>query len=333
MAEREIDLLGEAMAATEREIFGEVMTGETEALDDSGDRSVEEMGDGLEGQHEDDEGGDEVEASGEKPAAEADEDPPRDKDGKFVKAEPEAKELARDPADKPRVPLGELQSERAKRQAAEAERDTDRKALADLNAKLDLALKQIETLKPKIEPRAGAEADDGPDIFTDPKAFVGKLTEGFQKQLDDVKAGTSMQLAHYKHGEAFERAYADLSKLSPDDGANRQLVQGIYRSANPGEAIVAWHRQQEASRRIGSDGLDKYEERVRAETRDKLAQDPEFRQQLIESMRAEGSGKGNPRPPIRLPKSLNGAAGGSQQIRDPDEFDNSETSVFGYAFR
>lgn len=343
MAEHEVDVLGEAFGATEKEIFGEVTTGEPGALDETGDRSVEEMGEGLEGQHEPDEDGDADadEAPDGAESAEAGDkgDQARGDDGKFVKADDKAPKEPKEPkpadAEKNRVPLNELLSERSLRQAAEAARDADRKALADMNAKLDTALKQIETLKPKIEgPKADGE--DGPDIFTDPKGFIGKLTEGirseYNQKIADVTAGTSMQIAHYKHGEVFEKAYKELTALPVDD-TSRQLVQRLYHSPNPGEAIVAWHRQHEASKRIGSDGLDKYEERVRAETREKLMQDPEFRKQLIEDLRAEGSGKGQ-RPSIRLPKSLNGAAGGgSQRIADPDEFDNSETSVFSSAFR
>src|ERR1700761_6257753 len=53
MAIREVDAISDAIIETEREIAGEAWDIEdTERADSSGDRSLEDLGDGLEGQHE-----------------------------------------------------------------------------------------------------------------------------------------------------------------------------------------------------------------------------------------------------------------------------------------
>ncbi len=344
MAEREIDLLGGAIAATEMEIFGEATDGKSEPLDDTGDRSVEDMGEGLEGQHEEEEGEEGQEQAGgqEQPGEESEgdeDDQPRGEDGRFRKKE-EQQQAPKDAKDgKPdkgeRVPVRELLSEREKRQAAEAERDAAKKETAALNSKLDDILRRLEAAeKPQPKPeQTQAQAQEPPDVFTDPVGFMAHIEARQQAKLDEMRAGMSMEMAHTRHGEKFEAAYKALTSLDPKSDTNRQLVQSIYRSANPGEAIVRWHNQQEALRRVGSDP-DAYEAKVREETRKALAADPEFRKQLLTELQAEASGRGrNPNPPVRLPKSLNSAAGGSQRIADPDEFDNSDASVFGAAFR
>src|SRR5665213_1322145 len=97
MAETEIDILGEAFAGTEKEIFGESAGTAPEALDDSGDRSVEDMGEGLEGQHEADEAA-EGEETPEEAEASGTEQVRDEKTGRFVEKEPKA-----DPKDTPEL--------------------------------------------------------------------------------------------------------------------------------------------------------------------------------------------------------------------------------------
>ncbi|MBV8474082.1 MAG: hypothetical protein JO107_14785, partial [Hyphomicrobiales bacterium] len=50
----ERDILRDAIIGTEKEIFGDAFGQEEVTLDESGDRSLEAMGSGLEGQHEPD---------------------------------------------------------------------------------------------------------------------------------------------------------------------------------------------------------------------------------------------------------------------------------------
>src|SRR5690242_151059 len=98
MATKEVDLLGDAIANTEREIFEEATGKQASSIrtEEVIDRSLEEMGEGLEGQHEDDaepEEGEEQDGDG---AEVPDEDEGQERDpktGKFkAKSETEAEE-------------------------------------------------------------------------------------------------------------------------------------------------------------------------------------------------------------------------------------------------
>src|SRR5215831_19720131 len=75
MATREEDLIQDAIASTEKEIWSEAWGQEPDAADETGDRSLETMGDGLEGQHEpDDEAPDDAPDADEEAADDADSD-------------------------------------------------------------------------------------------------------------------------------------------------------------------------------------------------------------------------------------------------------------------
>src|SRR5262245_10628148 len=93
MAERMVDALDEAIGATEKEIFNEAIDAKTPAESD-GDRSLEAMGTGLEGQLEDEDGeatSDEADATEGEVQGEGEQ--PRDDKGRFAaeKPEPQAK--------------------------------------------------------------------------------------------------------------------------------------------------------------------------------------------------------------------------------------------------
>jgi hypothetical protein len=91
-----------------------------------------------------------------------------------------------------------------------------------------------------------------------------------------------------------------------------------------------WQRQQATLQRVGTDPA-KFEESIRNETREALMKDPEFRKQLLESMRSEAApaGNGRPRTVTRLPPSLADVSGGqSAQSRNPSDYDDSEESAF-----
>ena len=108
----------------------------------------------------------------------------------------------------------------------------------------------------------------------------------------------------------------------------------MWNSPNPGEALVSWHKRNEALREVGDDPS-AYKAKIAEETRQALANDPEFRKQLLEGLRAEaetGDG-GKPRTVTRLPASLNRAAGGNHLRSDLADGDNSNTAIFDSIFK
>lgn len=361
MAIREVDAISDAIIETEKEIAGDAWgQEETSAVDETGDRSLEDMGDGLEGQHEAE---DEDETEGEDADGESEDEGEGEDEaavaaaatGKDRNTEP-AKAAAAEPAEGGRVPSGKLREANEARRAAEAERDALKaqidKAKGDttsLTEKLDLVMREITELKrggARVEPPKAAEPPKpatAPDLFEDPKGFADFLTQGFQSelakrdaQLANQRVETSMAIAHAFHKDTFEKAFEAVNKLNPQNPDDRATVQRIYSSPNPGEALVSWHKRNETFARVGDDPA-KFEERIREETRQALLKDPEFRKQLVAELRGEAAqgDDGRPRTTTRLPNSLNRAAGsniGAGRI-DPRAGDDSEQAVADAAWR
>ena len=351
MREVESEALGNAMTATDKEIAGHAWGDEDGgvALDETGDRSVEEMGDGLEGQHEpDDDEGAEDEAEGDEDEGE--------ETGEETGAKPEVKEpdskepLKAEPAKEPegRVPPGRLREQTERAKAAEAERDalkaqveTSTRKFDELNAKFDGVLAVLQRQQAPAKPADNApKPEELPDIFENPRGFTEHLNRGIDgklgpimEQLAQQRVETSMAIAHAIHRDGFSKAFEAVQKLDPRNPDDQMTVRRIYAAPNPGEALVQWHKRNETLREVGDDPL-KYREKVASDAREALVKDPEFRKQLIEELRAEASGAdgGRPNTITRLPKSLNGAAGTNRGV-DRIDNDDSDQAVAESAWR
>jgi hypothetical protein len=359
MALREVDPIGAAIISTEKEIAASAWDQEESVLDESGDRTVEQMGEGLEGQHEPDDDDEETEGDepeGDEESEDGKGEPEKDAKGKTDaepkegadKAKPEVK--AEEPQG--RVPAGRLREQTERATAAETERDrlkaelatiqsTSKQQIDALNAKFDQLAASLRQPPKPAEQAGTAKTETVPDFFEDPNGFIAHqnkpLTDALGQLRNDLAAQrveTSMALAHTKHGPVFEKAFEAVSKLNPQNPDDRATVQRIYGSSNQGEALVAWHKRNETLRRVGDDP-DKYEKDIEARVREALTKDPEFRKQLIEGARAEASGAedGKPRSTFRLPKSLNGAAGGNGRNADSFQYDDSDQAVADAAWR
>jgi len=350
MATASSDPIEAAMIETEKEIAGFAWDNEeTEALDASGDRSLEDLGDGLEGQHEAEEGEDETEGE--------------EAEGEDAEGEGEAEPVVEPTAAKPgetqpvrtesegRIPPGKLREANERARAAEAERDALKAAIerdkAESKAQLDLVMREIAALKtaPR-EPAKAAEppkAATRPDIFENPDGVFTYLDDGIKAQvaplvneIRNLRVENSMAIAHALHKETFEQAYGAMTSLNHQDPEARATVQRILAAPNPGEAMIKWHKREQTRAEVGDDFV-AYRERVAKETREALMKDPEFVKQIVASMRQEASvgEDGRPRTTTRLPKSLNGAQGsnvGTSRV-DPDQYDDSPQAIADAAWR
>lgn len=366
---REVDAISDAIVATEREIAGEAWDiEETDPADETGDRSLESLGEGLEGQHEAEE--DETEPADSEETEDEEESEDGEDEGEDGEGSEEPKgEKKEGEGDKPadqqqtrkpegRVPSGKLREAQEARRLVEAERDqlkTEiealKKAPGDNRAELDALKAQVGLLSQQLQgqnrgqqpPAKTEEPKKAPDIFEDPEGFrdyiVGQVKEAVGSIRGDVRktaVETSFQIAHGKHGVAFDEAMAAVEKLNPQDPNDRATVQRIYNSSNPGEALVGWHNNAKAMREVGGD-IAGYRERIAKETREALLKDPEFKKQLIAEMRGEAATgqNGAPRNETRLPKSLNRQSGsnlGSERM-DHRASDDSEQAVADAAWR
>ncbi|MDI1265599.1 MAG: hypothetical protein PS018_20320 [bacterium] len=354
MAIREVDAISDAIIATEKEIAGEAWGNEdTDAAEASGDRSLEDIGDGLEGQHEAAAHVDEGEDAGDNGEAGDEGDDVGEGEGQTEAEAASAAAVAARPAgEQPqgRIPSGRLREANERARAAEAERDAVKGQLTTFSEKLDQALRRIDDLSrapvraepPKAaEPPAPAKV---PDIFEDgSEALVNHLTGLIDNRLSTLgqtletnRVETSMAIAHATHKGAFEAAYEAINKLDPRNPDDRATVQRIYKSPNPGDALVNWHKRSQTLAEVGDDPA-AYRERVAKETREALMKDPEFRKALVAEMRGEaGQGdNGSPRTQTRLPGSLRRAAGSNlgAERHDHREADDSEQAVADAAWR
>lgn len=372
------DVVAQAIAATEQELFAGAFDKEDHVEDDSGDTSREQMKDEFEegeeveaadakSESDEDKGGESDDAKD----AEADDDQVRDaKTGKFAKADAakdgksedddadgEKSQAAKSEAGKPdadkaagdgKVPSGVHRQVSERARIAEAERDAARAEAAAVreevkatNARLDQFLALQRQQPAKVDDKS-ANPVTPPDIFEDPKGFVSHLEKGFQtelsrrdQQLENIRVGSSMQIAHGFHKEAFEKAYAAVTKLDRNNPDDQVTVRRIWASPNPGESLVTWHRNQETLREVGGDPAS-FKERIRTETREALMKDPEFRKQLLAGLREEAAGAGvdgKPRTAFKVPKSLNGASGGKRDADDTAPIDDSDRALFDGAFQ
>ncbi|HWV45022.1 MAG TPA: hypothetical protein VN039_03170 [Nitrospira sp.] len=352
----DIDLVKEAIIETEKEIFGDAFGKEDMTLDASGDRSLEEMGAGLEGQHEPDEDDGEADADGENPEVDAKTEGESGKsdeaEGKGKQPDPEAN--ADDGKGKDgRVPSGRVREANERARAAEAERDAlkqqfeaqkaeSQKAIDALNARFDALMRaQQQTQQPRVEP-AKTEPETPPDIFEDPKGFAEYLQKGpksaleqMERRFEEMRINNSMSMARVKHGETFDAAFqAFVEAGKSGDPEARVLGQRILKSSDPGEGVVQWHRRNETLRRVGSDP-DAYEAKIKEDATKALMQDPNFRKQVIDELRAEAEtgDNGRPRTTVKLPPSLNRAAGNNRSMAgDRSAFDGSDSAIFDSAF-
>jgi hypothetical protein len=94
--------------------------------------------------------------------------------------EPETEEVVEE-KETPRIPLPELQAERKKRQAAEAERDEEREKFARLDERLKIL---DERMKPK-EPEIPSYEDDPFEHLRQRENQTGQTVESLQKQVED----------------------------------------------------------------------------------------------------------------------------------------------------
>lgn len=368
MARNDNNALRNAVAATDAELFASALDNEAAVHDDTNDRSLEQQDDGLEGKVEDLDDETEVETKADADEAEAevkidekadtadDKGPKQDpKTGKFVKADGEDAETAK--PDKGLVPPAILRESKDKQRAAEERATTAETKLAEsdrrfaeLNGKFDLVLRQLEeSRKPPAEKK---ETPQRPDKFADPDGYDKWVEDTIARAVGEVKREAqetqdaytrrviNMNLAatHEAHGEKFEKAYQTILADAPNNPETRVAIQRIWSSDNPGAELMKWHRNRETLQEVGGDPA-AYRKKIADETRAALLADPEFRKEIVASLRAEAGGNngtGTPRHVTRVPgktiPSLNGASG-SAQLHDPTFDDDSDESAFKYALQ
>lgn len=256
------------------------------------------------------------------PPAADDGDKPRDEHGRFAaKPQESAPEVAKPqnepaasepPADsgedrvRGEIPAWRLKEEADARRAAEQRaQEFERRAV-----ETERRLQEIE--RREAESR---RAQEPIDPLADPNGYKQALEEKFERQRQEDRLENNLQVAQLRHGEVFDTAYQAFLQAAERD---RAFGQNMVRSANPGEAIVQWHRREQTLARVGSDP-DAYEKSVL----EKALENPEFLSRAMEKIKAQASG-GQPTPNAasrpntvtRLPPSLNSATSAASSHAD-----------------
>jgi hypothetical protein len=333
--DQQVDI-NNAVAATEDEIFREALS--EEELDNDGDRSLEEMGDGLEGDEgdiEDDEVDDRTDTDVDDEETEA--------EGEGLAAEGEGEPQDRGPPppmDDRRIPPGRLREEADRRRAAESTNEQLARELAETRGRLDELSRRVNAPPQQQQPQPPPMPK--PDMFADPEGYEHWLIEQNDQRVrsavsealasdrrdrearDANRVNVSLeQASRGDRSFEFTAAYQALTSLDPKDPAAQQSAYRIMQAADPAAALFDWWEEN---------GGPEYREQMLESL---LPED--LRQPVMSRMRGgqpQARHQARPSPRGNYPPSLNSARGGQrQQTADPDMLDGSDASVFEYATR
>ena len=163
----------------------------------------------------------------------------------------------------------------------------------------------------------------------DPAGYTKFVQDGLRAEFSEREARNNLnfnlEMSHMRHGERFEKAFEALT-IEGQRG-NQALVRHLVSQANPGEAIVRWHTQNEVLREVGPDPS-----AYKQKTREQLLNDPEFRAQAEAHWREQAmGGQQKPNTVVRMPPSLSKATGSSQAPETAT--DGSEAGIFNFAMQ
>jgi hypothetical protein len=324
-AERELnDDVNEAIARTDSEVFTDALG--DEPIGESEDTSLEDMGEGLEG--------DELEPEGET----GEQPPPEQQLGE--QPQPGDQPQQQQPAERPEPSI----PPRVLRETRERFRENEsllQQQIRDQQMRIDALVAQIN--RPREQPQPQQRSPEAaPDMFADPegyRAYLERKAEQRAEALVNERLGAFQQNQRQEQEQRlnsnleaaatgprayeFHVAYRDLMGLDKTRD-NAQLINRLITQPDVGKAILDWWEQSSNP---------EYVEYHRDQIRQAYGAVPGGR-------RVNGGGRPQLRPgqqvrhEVRIPPSLSDAAGGrSQHVVDPDLLDASERSVFDYGSR
>ena len=331
-----------AVAGTEDEIFRDAL-GDDE-LDNDADTSLEDMGDGLEGEAteegdeaEEGEESDEAQAEGEQgdeaetaegEEADVTEERPRDQRGQFRERQPA-------------VPPGRLREETQRARAAEERSQLLERQLAEMNGRMaEISARMNAPQQRQVQQTPPPK----PDMFAEPERYEAwlmaeaerraetKVEQRFGEYQRQQSERETQRLnivfndaATGPRGWEFMAAYNTLMKLDPNDSAARATVTRIAGAPDPVAAMIEW---------FDSNGGDEYREQVFSQLAPRMQQRQNGRLQQNAQQRLQVAQARHEIRPGRTLPSLNSATGSNvQRVSDPEMFDGSERSIFDYGSR
>jgi hypothetical protein len=329
--------INQAVADTEREVWDEALG--SEPLDLDADTSLEDMGEGLEGEQLEAEG-----EEGEQPGV-----PPGHTTQPPLEAQAEEGEEAAEEGEEPAAEVEEP-PQRDNRGALREERTLRRQAeqrFEELQARIETLTQLIGTQQRQAQPQqptAKPEPKPMPDQFVDPQGHTNWLLEQAEERINRIVESRMSEFERRQYersmmgvNEVFAEAatgprkadflvaYHQLTNL-PRNPQNGQLVTRILNSRDPVKAVFDWWE--------GEEGEDfRQQEFLRLADHYGIELPDDFVPSGNGQRRAAPRQQPQPRHETRLPQSLNAVPGGRGSLREADArgFDGSDQSIFSYA--
>jgi hypothetical protein len=236
------------------------------------------------------------------------------------------------------------------REARDAERNArlaaEQKAAA-LETQTQQAFAAIQHLQQQLHALQNPQRQQPqtpPNMFEDPDGFTGHwdqrlsaiengLKGEFQREIRKVRLESNLATTAHLYKEEFPEALQAFEQAAVNDQA---LKHRVFGSADPGGAIVAWHKERKALQEIGGDPTSYVQRKL-----DEALKDPAFLAKALEAARAQAGGQpvvstttaqpaARPNTVTQLPPSLRsvpGAAASSQStgienLNDEELFDS-----------
>lgn len=348
-----------AIANTEAEIMAEAIG--DKPLDNDADTSLEEMGEGLEGETVEDDGetkdGEETEGDGE--ASEDDAETGETDEAGEAEAEGEEGDDANANDQKPqgqdrgrKQPVGGVPPGKHREVAQRARTAEDRagileRELAETRGRLDELSRRVNAPPPKAQEQEKPDLE--PDMFADPegwKAWNRRQAESIaddranrvlgsfrqeQQEARNQRLNDNLSVAASgPRGFEFQAAYRALTSLNSKDPVAVRMVRGIIDSPDPSAALFDWWEEN---------GGPEYREDILSQLMpERQARQPGNGQQRRGAPNQNRQQPGQqPRQVFRGPqplRSLNGAQGSnSQRQSNLEDLDGSDESIWDFATR
>lgn len=219
------------------------------------------------------------------------------------------------------VPVGAVQAEREKRQAAQAENETLRRELAELRGQVTQLSQQ------RHQPTPQPQQDQAPaSLWDDPDAYLKSQLTPVEKQIADMREFMSESMAVQQYGAEKVSAAKQAIEQVANTPEGAQVIRQLMQSRHPYVDLVQWHERQQTLATVGNDP----QAWLQAELEKKMA-DPAFQAQVIERARSGAVQNGNRQQPITsIPPSLSRVPAGANQA---DDGDMSDGALFANALR
>jgi len=163
-----------------------------------------------------------------------------------------------------------------------------------------------------------------PDPLLDPEGYAAAVREEVRQEMLNERREASLANAHKTYKTEFEEAYAAAQKA-----VDPALKARMQQSRDPGETLIAWHREQKTRAEVGDDPNAYFQKKL-----DAWLADPANQAKVIE--RARGTATQQPgqtrqaAPAVSLPPSLTRATNASSDV-SADDNDISDDGLWRHA--